>query len=70
MSDIIIPGVHGIGTRGFAPTDSGYNRAASALVELHNEGRPINESDYDVRRILDYHRVSSIDELAVKQRGW
>ena len=70
MSNIIIPGPHGIGTRGITPTASGYNKAADNLVQLHNEGRQVNESDPEIRRVLDYHGVSSIRDLKVQRRGW
>lgn len=70
MGDIIIPGAHGIGTRGFTPTADGYERAADCLVQLYNEGRSINISDYEVRRVMDYYNVSSLEELYIKRRGW
>lgn len=70
MSNIIIPGEHGIGTVGFVPTSEGYDRAADALVRLHEEGRYVNTADYDVRRVMDYYRASSMEELKTKRRGW
>lgn len=70
MSNIIIPGAHGIGTRGFTPIASGYDEAADGLVALHNEGRAIDTSDNEIRRVLEYHGVSSMDELRTKRRGY
>lgn len=70
MGDIILPGVHGIGTVGFVPTVENYGRAADHLVELHNENRSIDTSDYEVRRVMDYYGASSLDELRAKRRGW
>lgn len=70
MSNIIIPGDHGVGTVGYVPTRKGYEDAADALVRLHDEGRYVDVTDYDVRRVMEYHRASSIEELKVKRRGW
>lgn len=70
MSNIIIPGDHNIGTRGYVPTASGYDAAADDLVRLHNEGRSINTSDPEIRRVLEYHGVSNMNELQTKRRGW
>ena len=70
MSDIIVPGEHGIGSRGFVPTSEGYGDAADALVRIHSEGRRVNTSDYDVRRVMDFFGVSSMEELKIKRRGW
>ena len=70
MSDIIVPGEHGIGSRGFVPTSEGYGDAADALVRIHSEGRRVNPSDYDVRRVMDFFGVSSMEELKIKRRGW
>ena len=70
MSDIIIPGAHGIGTRGFTPTDDGYKKAANALVQIYNEGRSVDTSDYEVRRVMNYYGVSSMEDLRTRLRGW
>ena len=70
MGDIIIPGAHGIGTRGFTATRDGYDRAADSLVQLYNEGRAVNTSDYEVRRVMDFYGASSLEELRTKRRGW
>ena len=70
MSDIIIPGVHGIGTRGFTPTDAGYKKAANELVRLYNEGRSVDTSDSEVRRVMNYYGVSSMEDLRTRLRGW
>lgn len=70
MSNIIIPGAHGVGTRGFVPTAAGYDMAADELVRLHNEGRSINTSDPEIRRVLNYHGASNMNELRIKRRGW
>ena len=70
MGDIIIPGRHGIGTEGFTPTASGYDRAADQLVSLHDENRSVDTSDYEVRRVMDYFGATSLDELRTKRRGW
>ena len=70
MGDIIIPGSHGIGTQGFVPTSSGYAKAADQLVKLYNEGRSIDTSNYEVRRVLSYYNVSNIEQLRTKRRGW
>lgn len=69
MSNIIIPGEYGYGTRGFTPTDEGYHNAADALVDMYSSGRYVNEYDSEVRRVLDYHNASSLDELKVQRRG-
>ncbi len=70
MGDIIIPGAHGIGSLGFTPTSSGYDRAADQLVRLYEEGRSVDTSNYDVRRVMDYYGVSNLRELKTKRRGW
>ena len=70
MGNIIIPGAHGIGTKGFIPTSDGYREAADSLVQLYNEGRSIDTSDYEVRRVMDYYNASSLDDLRTKRRGW
>ena len=70
LGDIIIPGAHGIGSKGFTPTTDGYRNAADSLVQLHNEGRSVDTSNYDVRRVLDYYGASSLEELCIKRRGW
>ncbi|MBR3172425.1 hypothetical protein IKF21_00675 [Candidatus Saccharibacteria bacterium] len=66
MGDIIIPGLFGIGTVGITPTESGYKEAARRLVELKKEGRHIDESDYEVRRVLDFFNCFSVDDLKYK----
>lgn len=69
MSDLIIPGFHGIGTHGFTATKSGYDQAADELVQLYNEGRSVDTSNYEIRRILDYYGASTLRELKIKRRG-
>ena len=66
FDDIIIPGEHGIGTVGLTPTKEGYQEAAQSLSQLNREGRSIDESDYNVRRVLDFYNCSSVDELKYK----
>ncbi len=66
MGDIIIPGLHGIGTLGFTPIESGYKEAARRLVDLKQEGRYIDESDYDIRRVLEFFNCRTVDELKYK----
>lgn len=68
MSDIIIPGEHGISSRGFTPIKSGYDSAAFELVKLMKEGRYIDESDPNVANILYVENCSSLDDLKIKFR--
>ena len=70
MSYIIVPGEHGIGTVGFVPTSEGYDRAADALVRLHDEGRYVDTANYDTWRVMEYYGVSDIRDLKIKRRGW
>lgn len=70
MGNLIIPGSHGVGTIGIVPTSDGYDRAADALVKLHDERCHIDIYDSDVQRVMNYYHVSSIDELKIKRRGW
>ncbi|MBR2766864.1 hypothetical protein IKD67_02155 [Candidatus Saccharibacteria bacterium] len=70
MSNIIIPGEHGIGSQGFVPTSEGYGNAADALVRMHNEGRHVNTSDHEIHRVMSYFGASSMEELKIKRRGW
>lgn len=70
MSDIIVPGTHGIGSVGFTPTESGYAGAADQLVRLYNEGRNVDTSNFEVRRVMNYYGASTLDELRIKRRGW
>lgn len=69
MGDIIIPGAHGIGSKGLTPTTDGYRNAADSLVQLYNEGRSVDTSSDGVRRVLDYFGASSMKELRDKRRG-
>ena len=70
MSDIILPGEHGIGTMGFVPTADNYGRAADHLVQLHSENCYVDTSDYEVQRVMGFYGASSLDELRTKRRGW
>lgn len=70
MGDIILPGAHGIGTQRFIPIDSGYDAAADVLLKLRGEGYPINASDREVQRVLEYHGVSTLCDLQMKLRGY
>ena len=70
VSDIILPGEHGIGSVGFTPTTDNYGKAADHLVRLHNENCYVDTSDYEVHRVLEFYGASSMDELRIKRRGW
>lgn len=70
MGKIIIPGKHGIGTEGITETYDGYQEAARKLVDLYNEGRDIDTSNYEIRRVMDRFNASSMENLRTKVRGW
>ena len=70
FDDLIIPGKHGVGKRGFTATTEGYRDAADSLVQLHDEGSYVDIHDYNVRRVMNLYGASSIEELKIKLRGW
>ena len=65
---IIVPDGKG-GTRAITEVSNGYKEAAGTFLSEHDAGR-LDETDPQLKRVLEFYGASNIEALRVKLRGW